>query len=272
MPDFQSYRATTKIHLSGTHINEREVVEFDGAKLRRQDGTDLNLEYPSAFQGAINAGWVVADGEDVTPYIPQPAGVEVRSAKADGTDREVIDVGTVFDEDANVGTVVKANVGTTPGSTDADDSRVVGHLDSAAKATPVTVGTDDRRVVRDIESSPPPKVKKVATGDVEEAISGEELSDLLPDAATSGQPKSGIVGEEATFSSGASTVGTLEDGEVVASIGKNPDDWDMSLHWKVRAKRAVELYRDDLLKMNSILAIEKPGVQKEILRQLYAGE
>jgi hypothetical protein len=60
------------------------------------------------------------------------------------------------------------------------------------------------------------------------------------------------------------------DGEVVAKVSPNSVDWDMSLHWKVRAKRAVELYSDDLPTLNSIMAVEKRGVQKEILRHLYA--
>jgi len=265
---FQAYRATTKIHLGGTHISEQEVVEFDGSKLRRQDGTDLELEYPSAFLGAVKAGWVVLDGEEMKAYVPQPAGVEVRSAKADGTDREVISVGTVFDEDQTVGKVVESM----PQSKPAEDAMVVGKLKSAAKAQPIKVGTDDRRVVKEIESRNAPEIEKVsvATGDVEEAISGEELSDLLPDAATSGQPKAGISGEEATFSRGSSTVATPEDGVVVGKVAANAVDWDMSLHWKARAKRAVELYRNDLPTLNSIMAVEKRGVQKEILRHLYA--
>ena len=265
---FESYRATTKIHLGGTHISEQEVVEFDGNKLRRKDGTDLDLEYPSAFLGALKAGWVVRDGEETKPYVPQPAGVEVRSAKADGTDREVVNVGTVFDEDQSVGKVVES----TPQSKSSDDALVVGRLKSAAKSEPIKVGTDDRRVVKEIESRKSPEIEKVsvATGDVEEAISGEDLEELLPDAATSGQPKAGISGEEATFSSGSSTVGGPEDGVVVSKVANSSVDWDMSLHWKARAKKAVELYRDDLPTLNSIMAIEKRGVQKEILRHLYA--
>lgn len=251
MPEFQSYRATTKIHLGGTHISELEVVEFDGVKLRREDGTDLNLEYPSAFQGAINAGWVVEKGAEVTPYVPQPSGIEVRAAKADGTDREVISLGTINEEDSDVGTVVSRTPSASP------------RLPNP-KSSPVKVGMDDRKVVREIESSQP--IKRVATGDVEEAISGDDLEDLLPDAATSGQPEKGIVGEEAKFSAGSTPVGDVGDGEVVGAVTK---DWDMSLHWKVRAKRAIELYGENLPKMNEIMAIEQRGVQKEILRQLY---
>jgi len=256
---FQSYKATTKIHLGGTHISELEVVEFDGSQLRRADGTDLKLEYPSAFKGAIDAGWVVAEGKVGTPYVPKPSGIEVRSAKANGTERDVIDMTSVNEEDSDVGKIVSSNLSSPTG----DDSRVVGKL-SSPKSTPVTVGMDDRKVVREIESSSP-IVKKVATGDVEEAISGDNLADLLPEAATSGQPESGIY-EEVSVGSGSTSVGSSEDGVVVGSVL----DWDMSLHWKVRAKRAVELHRDDLTKINQIMAIEKRGVQKEILRQLYS--
>ena len=242
---FQSYKATTKIHLGGTHISELEVVEFDGSQLRRTDGTDLKLEYPSAFKGAIDAGWVVAEGEVGTPYVPKPSGIEVRSARANGTDRDIIDMTSVNEEDSDVGKIVSSNLSSPTGD------RVVGKL-SSPKSNPVTVGMDDRKVVRQIESSSPivKKVaKKVATGDVEEAISGDNLADLLPEAATSGQPKSGV----------------YEEVSVVSAL-----DWDMSPHWKVRAKRAVELHRGDLAKINQIMAVEKRGVQKEILRQLYS--
>jgi hypothetical protein len=257
---FQSYRATTKIHLGGTHISELEVIEFDGLRLRRMDGTDLKLEYPSAFTGAINAGWVVAEGAEVTPYVPKPAGVEVRAAQATGTDRELIDMGSVNEEDSDVGKIVGS-------STKVKDPAKPSRFSSPTKSSPITVGMDDRRVVKELDNSPVP-VAKIASGDVEEAISGESLEDLLPDAASSGRPSKGD-GEQVKFSSGSTTVGTPDEGVVVSKVG---GDWDMSLHWKVRAKRAIAIYGDNLPKLNEILAIEQRGVQKEILRQLYTQE
>jgi hypothetical protein len=90
----------------------------------------------------------------------------------------------------------------------------VGKLKSSAKSPPIEIGKDDRRVVQELDNN-----KRVATGDVQEAISGEELEDLLPEAASSKKPKAGVYKEKAYTSSGASSVGGAEEGVVVARVG-----------------------------------------------------
>lgn len=71
-----------------------------------------------------------------------------------------------------------------------------------------------------------------ATGDVQESIAGDDLPELLPDAA-------------------------------VGHTGKD-FQWDKSSHWKTRVKKAIDDYgsRPDILKL--IMAVESPGVVKAI--------
>lgn len=78
----------------------------------------------------------------------------------------------------------------------------------------------------------------VATGDVAEAISGEELTDLLPSAARVPEAPSGDF------------------------------KWDMSLHWKTRVKKAIQDHGDDPKTLASIKAVESPGVCKSIDEEL----
>jgi hypothetical protein len=72
-----------------------------------------------------------------------------------------------------------------------------------------------------------------ATGDVAEAISGDDLADLLPDAVKGPEPTKGI-------------------------------EWDKSAHWRTRAKTAVDTYGDDPDTLAAIKAVESPGVVKAI--------
>jgi hypothetical protein len=150
--------------------------------------------------------------------------------------------------------------------------------------------------------------KAIATGDVEEAIAGDELVDLLPNAASIDIPKPGTSGEgrgdesanRARAYLGSTTVGTAEDGEVIAVIGGDdtPEtpkttatevsvdaireakldvvrqfvpgfEWDMAIPWNRRAKLAVEQYGNSLPTINAILSIETAAVRRGILERLY---
>lgn len=136
---------------------------------------------------------------------------------------------------------------------------------TVAKVTPAVkkvVVTDASAVAREIaklEDPPPPKTKKVApvkateedirsvgpggaTGDVSEARAGDDLADLLPNAATTGVPAPGIAGEG--FS------------------------WDMNKHWKERVKIAVNKYGNDPSALDRILAVEIDSVKRHITSEL----
>lgn len=57
--------------------------------------------------------------------------------------------------------------------------------------------------------------------------------------------------------------------EVVAHLVPEDFTWDMSGHWKARAKLAVDLYRGSPNILMAIMAIEIPSVQHEILKRMF---
>lgn len=80
---------------------------------------------------------------------------------------------------------------------DGSVGRVVGKFMTKAKADPVSVDKAGR-VIKEIEGKTAPSVRKrvaKATGDVQTARVGDDLEDLLPDAASSGKAAPGIAGE-----------------------------------------------------------------------------
>jgi hypothetical protein len=87
-----------------------------------------------------------------------------------------------------------------------------------------------------------------ATGDVNETRTGDDLADLLPDAATSGKPRAGIVAEDAK--------------------GDARLQWDMTGHWQERVAKAVDLYGNDKNAIRQILEVESPAVAKQIRSKL----
>ncbi|MDP2726202.1 MAG: hypothetical protein Q8P59_01545, partial [Dehalococcoidia bacterium] len=107
-----------------------------------------------------------------------------------------------------------------------------------------------------LKGAPPPKPIRIAsapqgediratgpggsTGDVSETRSGEELGELLPDAASSGMPvPTPIVGGEPGFA------------------------WDMKRHWRTRLREALG-YVNQPKVLEQILAVEQPNVARHI--------
>jgi len=76
-----------------------------------------------------------------------------------------------------------------------------------------------------------------ATGDVAEAISGADLTDLLPSAAQGAEPSTKI-------------------------------HWDKSPHWRTRVQIAVDQYGDNPEALAQVKAVETPGVCKHIDQKL----
>jgi len=82
-----------------------------------------------------------------------------------------------------------------------------------------------------------------ATGDVSEAKTGETLTELLPDAASTGVP---------------------DPTPAAPAAPAAPDiTWDRSGHWQARVTKALK-HADDAGTMTKILAAETPAVQKHI--------
>ena len=276
---FHTYRAVAKVHLGSIQSNllEGEEVDFDGFTMRR-GGEEHALH---ALRGAIKVGWLVPQGAAATKYVPQPAGVVVH--KADGVNEGEIDIGFEVDrDDVRVGSLQEvrpdnapsthkaANAGQksdapAPAGNDAE-GRVVARFKTSAKQAAVQIGKNDRQVVQSLDNKSSVDVERVtvaravATGDVQEAIGGESLEELLPEAASAGTPEPGVV----------------QDGERVEAA---PDlaliqqfipgfEWDLSVQWRRRVKIAVDKYGKIPAVMDYIKSVETDAVNREIEKQM----
>jgi len=284
--DFQSYRAITKIHLGALsdNLHEGEEVEYDGFVMKR--GGDEHALH--TLRAAIKVGWLVPVAAPSTTYVPQPAGVKVH--KADGmSNDEVLDLDTVFDEDVNVGTLAQVRPANAPPTHRADrasekrspdDGVVVGRFKTSAKQAPVEIGRDDRKVVQELDNKTKVEVEKVAvaTGDVQEAIGGDTLVDLLPNAESSGVPKAGVAGEgrgdEADaraqeVSSRAASADPAADALSRIRQFIPAFEWDLDkTQWAKRAKIAVEKYGDIPPVLDYIMSVETDTVKRHIEKRL----
>jgi len=240
--NFISLRATTKIHLGqiGEDVLENDIIEFDGQTLKL-GGHEHQL---GALKGAIRAGWFVVTTDTTSKYTPKPSGVRIKTSltqEDDGSDRAEMPVQTIADEERVVGTV-KTRTQTSNQNIEAQEAVSVGTIKTQAKQK---VNLADTQAVQQQLSrleKPLPKAdikkiaKPVATGDVQEAIVGEKLTELLPNAATPETP-----------------------------LQESSDlDWDKKLHYTKRVKLAVELATTNPTKFAEVMAIETDSVKKRI--------
>lgn len=225
---FQSYRVVHKIHLGGVDqvLEVNSVVQFNGTTLKTEDGTEIKLSQPSAISGAIKVGWLVPVSSKETSFTPKAAGVQVHSAKATGEKRSQVNLMTVHDEEQNIGTRQEIRRTSSPEhqkQSSESDGVVVSRLKTSAKAPPIEIGTEDRAVLAKLENQGLPVEKvRVAkpTGDVSEALAGDELEDILPNAVSSRRPAPTVFRDEGVKTgSGASPVGGQEDGVVIGKVG-----------------------------------------------------
>jgi len=328
--EFRAYTAVTKVHLGAieTDLLEGETIQFDGTTMKRgSDSHDI-----SVLVAAIKVGWLVPEGETGS-YSPLPADIKVHSAtnRSEESTRLQVDI---QDEERDMGTISEVRAEGSPpvhvassagklsrgaptgaAQYNDDEGKVVGRMRSAAKSEPIKLDGTDRKVVSELDNNGRKIVDPVAiaTGDVAEARSGSDLEDLLPNAAAVQAPdlNTNTTGEgrgdesdrraRAVTAKGSTTVGTADDGEVIAQIGekatKTPKvtpedagdveaairaarldvvrqfvpgfDWDLTVNWNRRAKVAVEKYGNNLPVINAILSIETPAVRRGILERLY---
>lgn len=226
---FRKYRAITEFHVGAIESNlyEGEVIETDGATLKRGG----QQHAVPTIRAAIKVGWLVPEGEEGGTYRPLPAGVQIHTADPKGAKdrgpakRMVI----VEDEHRSVGTLdeVRAKGGakappthiagkaadeyqsqkkhpTTSGfnadlvteTAAGQEGRIISKLKNPAQARAVDLSKgEDHQARSRIAASSGQQVEPVATGDVQEARAGDDLEDLLPDAASSGTPAGGEGGE-----------------------------------------------------------------------------
>jgi hypothetical protein len=266
----KKYRVITKVHLGGaeppTSLESGEIIEIDGGKLKREGGEEIKLQYPGAINSAIKVGWIVPAESKETTYTPKAAGVEVRAATSTGPDRKRIEVLTVSEEERDLGHIRdirpdnapathvakdagKVSRGAPTGAKvmdkrvqrDTDDGRVVGRIKSPTDFGTVEVGKDDLKARSQLDTNTKVRVEKIgsATGDVQEAMSGDTLEEVLPNAVSTGIPKPGIFEDDGVEVSGgsSSTTGGVEQGVEIAKIGAAktrtlPADAEKALrHW-----------------------------------------
>jgi hypothetical protein len=245
MAETVSYRCITAtgIHLPPPEegsIAHNEVVQFDGKVLTLESGEVRKLLHPKGIQAAINAGWLVPVESDVTQYVPKPAGVKVHAAQATGEEREQVNVMTVADEERDLGSAAsvrqeadqnsskRVSQGAPTGVQDTDDGRVVGRFKTSAKGEPIEVGKDDQKIKNALDNKSKIEVERygnpvrraTATGDVEEALVGDDLTELLPNAASSDRPEPGVFENDGVqVGSAGSSVGGQDDGVVISKVG-----------------------------------------------------
>lgn len=224
MPDFTRYRVIQKtIHVGGAgeSLTQNEVILFDGSTLKRENGSDIKLSSSEALSGAIKVGWIVPESSPETSFRPKPAGIEVRSAISTSEKRDLVNLSTVQDEERSIGTREEIRSGERKAVRVREgEGKVVGRLKTSAKAAPVEIGRNDKREVSRLDNKSEVGVEKVGsktefTGDVTKAIAGENLAELLPEAAQSAPPKNATYNETAKTASGSLSVGTGDDGRVV---------------------------------------------------------
>ena len=278
--EFQTFRSITKIHLGAISENllEGEEVDFDGFTMRR-GGQDHSMH---SLRGAIKAGWLVPHTSAATEFVPQPAGVKIH--KADGLSEGEIDMGmAVAQDDVSVGSLQEVRPEAAPVTHKAtnagqknevapvndSEGQVVARFKTSAKQGAVQIGKDDRAVVKSLDNKTSVDVEQVtiaravATGDVQEAIGGESLEDLLPEAASTGTPTPGVVndGERAETATNAPDLALIQ--QFIPGF-----EWDTSVQWRKRSKLAVDQYGKMPAVINYILSVETDAVKAEITKRL----
>ena len=105
---FQQFRAITKIHLGsiGKDLMPDTVIGYDGSTTKI--GNEAH-NIPS-IAAAIKVGWLVSVADNVSRYVAQPAGVQVRSATPTSPDRGgTLKIEAAVDDEQEVSTLAKSN-------------------------------------------------------------------------------------------------------------------------------------------------------------------
>lgn len=105
---FVSFKAITKIHLGAINqdLMPGTVIEYDGSTTRIS-GVAHNI--PS-IAGAIRIGWLVPLDDNVSRYVPQPAGIQVRPATSTAQERgQAMKIEPAVDDERQVGTLEDSN-------------------------------------------------------------------------------------------------------------------------------------------------------------------
>jgi hypothetical protein len=107
---FVQFKAITKLHLGGTNppmdVMPGNIIEYDGSTTRI-GGQTHNV---ASIGGAIRLGWLVPLSDNVSRYIPQPAGVQVRPATSASQERGApMVIERAVDDEHQVGSLGASN-------------------------------------------------------------------------------------------------------------------------------------------------------------------
>lgn len=252
--EFQIFRVTTQIHLGRLerYLEKDDEIEFDGHTLKFE-GADHSIPQ---LRGAILSGWLVPSTDKTTTYKPKSADISIHPAQAANIESrgKAMKVTHAQDDNVVVGRVYnKADSEVTDTANEGEGHSVAKISTPARQRTKITDSSAAQSAINKLDNSPPPKAKKVATGDVEVATAGDNLEDILPNAAT---PVANTT--KKTTKTAKSKVVMLDNGI----------EWDMGRHWRTRGRDAAKTYGGDSLTLNLIKAVEVPSVVKMIETRL----
>lgn len=291
---FERFKTTSTIHLGAyqTNLPEGVVVEFDGITLKF-GGESYNVP---AMKGAVTAKWLVPVSDNVSRYVPKPAGVKVRPAQpTKDSDPQGMTVEVSSDEQEVIGDYKqvmdarRASASQAAMTTPAPQAAPMAPppksqaIITPSEEPPVEVEYDlpsktsgGMEVVHEQEGVPvarvfSPAVKKTVLTSVSQAeqatrdldgVNGrparvaQKVAHAIPGINERGP--GGASGDVSETKVGDSLEDILPDAATAAPPAEK-FDWDKSVHWRKRVGKALE-YADkpDILKQ--ILAVEAPSV------------
>ena len=291
--EFQPFKAITRVHIGAleSNLEEGEVILFDGSTLKRgKEETAM-----SSIRGAIRVGWLVPEAVEAT-YRPKPADIKIHSAINMGGTPKEIKMEKVYEDERALGTIQEVRPNNAPkthvakhaGSQHGDrvdtpdgEGRVVGTFKTSAISRTMEIGRDDRSVVKNLDNKEGVETVKVAiaTGDVQEAITGDNLEEILPNAASTKKPAPGIAGEgtgdlseerAADFVEKEIPLASNEVSQIKIEMLKSlvPGfEWDLKAHWKTRVRNTLT-YKDNPPVLSQILSFESETVVKHVNKKL----
>jgi hypothetical protein len=262
-------KPVTKGYVGGNLVDKAD--EDDDAKTTTVGGGKFKVQMADgASQGVVigqvksgrNSAFVGTEGEAT-----RKGAIDVTRMTAESVESSLQEQGGTVEGIKNVGAKTAAvqtgiqNVGAQVVST--EEAIRQNPPKPMASTTVVTEG-EDIRVVK------PGGI----TGDVSVSTSGEELTELLPDAAVAAPPKKVLAVEEPEISlPGAVAVEAAEkqewdtdgaDAEIAAILA----EWDKKRHWQKRVTEAVEMYGDWPEFLEALYEIEAESVVKHIKSRL----
>ena len=241
---FQEYRAITKINVGAldTNLEKDEVISFDGTTMIR-GGTE---ETVPSLRGAVKIGWLVMVSDTTTAYTPKASGVKVHKAISTGEKQEEVILQTLVEEERQVSPITK-DVARVSG--DQNEGRVIAKFKKSAKSEAIRVDQITDTTIQNIDNSTV-QIEKIRTattytGDVDTALVGDTLEDILPNAASTGVP-----------------VTTSREAQIKLEMLKTfVPNFEYDLTWDTNTKAdMIFAYQDNEPVFNTLMSIESDTV------------